>query len=85
MRIRERLGNRLTKAYLDSMTLKQNALSLKDFKEIVIQPTLNDELLCEDDLLLAICQWFPRESKFGPITEVSIIYLISVIILVRIQ
>lgn len=70
MRIREKLGSRLTKVYLDTLTLKQNALSLKDFKEIVLQKTQVDEEMTDSSVLLCLCQWFPEELKFGPIVEV---------------
>jgi hypothetical protein len=52
MRLRERLDQRLTKVYLDTLTLKQNALALKDFKEIVIQRTARSETLTAEHLCM---------------------------------
>eukprot|EP00455_Lapot_gusevi_P008301 TRINITY_DN13606_c0_g1_i2.p1 TRINITY_DN13606_c0_g1~~TRINITY_DN13606_c0_g1_i2.p1 ORF type:complete len:372 (-),score=184.15 TRINITY_DN13606_c0_g1_i2:67-1119(-) len=71
IRIRERLERRLTKVYLDTQTLKQNALGLKDFKEIVLQRTKVAESITADHLLLPVRQWFPVEYKLGPVEEMA--------------
>jgi hypothetical protein len=57
--------------YLDTHTLKQNALGLKDFKEIVIQRTPAPEHLTGNHLLLTVREWWPEAATLGPSQEMA--------------
>jgi hypothetical protein len=72
MRLRERVDRRLTKVYLDTLTLKQNALSLKDYKELVIQRTaVAEPELTPEHVLLLVRRWRPQTQRLERPSEVS--------------
>lgn len=66
--------------YLDTQSLKQNALSLKDFKELVIQRTAVAEQLTADHLLLQVRRWYPVAQTLGALVEVRVWVLLALLI-----
>jgi hypothetical protein len=73
MRLRDRLGTRLTKVYSDDLTLRENCGKfLSDFREIIVQQTVSDEYLTRDHILVNVAVWNPELSQLSHSQEIAL-------------
>jgi len=74
MRIREFMGNRFTKIYSDNKKLGQNTgNSIKDYKQICCQITINEDNFTNHHILLNVSRWYPEKFMFGKFEEISLL------------
>jgi hypothetical protein len=69
MRVREKLGRQ--QVFTDDQTLRQNAVGVKDGKELLLQHTSVSEAITKDHLMLLVRRWIPEECKLSAPREMA--------------
>lgn len=69
MRIREKADMKVRSLFVHGKTLKQNLPGLRDYKEIVVQRTLEPEVLTDQHVLVNLQRWHPKDFKADPTVE----------------
>jgi len=78
MRIRDKLNDRMEKVWASNQLVKKNAPGVRDFKDIVIQPTIVEEELTDKHILINIRQWFPDQYRLGKALEFALLSTMTI-------
>jgi len=73
MRIRDKVNNRLTGLWVDTLKVGGNSKGDIDFKEIALEQTKVEETLTEKHILINLRQWHPDTSTLDPNEEIAVL------------
>jgi len=71
-RIREKKGSRMLGPFMEDQALKKNCLGVRDGYQLVVQPSMFQEIFTKNTLLINVASWDPKELSIGKIVEIGI-------------